>query len=515
MFAKISSIGLFGLNAFPVTAEISASQGVPSVDIVGLADQSVQESRLRIKSAIQNSGLKFGSMKCVINLSPAGVKKSGSGYDLAILVALLTAAGYIKCGLDGRAFIGEVSLGGEVCAVQGALAMAIEAAANGMNELFLPYENAAEASVVKNLRIYGVKTVNELLSHLCGRKPIEPAKPLPMTEDSYRSVLDFADVKGQEAVKSAIEVAAAGFHNMLMIGPPGTGKSMIAKRIPSVLPRMSFEESIETTKIHSVAGILSAEHPLVTQRPFRNVSHTASSVGLIGGGSTPKPGEISLAHNGVLFLDEFPEFDRRVLETLRQPLENGEITISRAAGAVTYPCNIMLVAAMNPCPCGNYGSPLKKCTCTLQQVQRYLGKISQPILDRIDIQTEVSAVRYEDLAGSGKSECSAAMAERIAKAREIQDKRFAGTDVRANSGITPDILHEVCVLDDKAGDYLKLAFEKTGLSARAYDRVLKVARTCADLDGSELIRKPHIARAVSYRSLDRKYWGNGISLDQQ
>jgi magnesium chelatase family protein len=275
---------------------------------------------------------------------------------------------------------------------------------------------------------------------------------------------------------------------------------------------MSFEESIETTKIHSVAGALSPEYPLVTQRPFRNVSHTASSVGLIGGGSTPKPGEISLAHNGVLFLDEFPEFDRKVLETLRQPLENGEITISRAAGAVTYPCNIMLVAAMNPCPCGNYGSPLRKCTCTVQQVARYLGKISQPILDRIDIQAEVSAVSYDDLAGTGKSESSAAMAERIAKAREIQEKRFKGTSIRANSGITPDILHEVCVLDERAGSYLKLAFEKTGLSARAYDRVLKVARTCADLDGSEVIQKSHIARAVCYRSLDRKYWSNSLSL---
>ncbi len=515
MVTKISSIGLFGLNAFPVKVEISASQGVPTLDIGGLADQSVQESRMRIKAAIQNSGMKTGSLKCVINLSPSGIRKSGSGYDLAILAAVLSVTGYIPKELDGKAFIGEVSLSGDICGIQGALAMAIEAAANGIGELYLPYENAAEASVVKNIRIYGVRNVSELAAHLCGRRLIRPAEPLPITEENYRTDLDFADVKGQEAVKSAIEVAAAGFHNMLMIGPPGTGKSMIAKRIPTVLPRMSFEESIETTKIHSVAGVLSPDQPLVTHRPFRNVSHTASSVGLIGGGSTPKPGEISLAHNGVLFLDEFPEFDRRVLETLRQPLENGEITISRAAGAVTYPCNIMLVAAMNPCPCGNYGSKVRKCTCSVQQVSRYLGKISQPILDRIDIQTEVSSVSYDDLAGSGKSESSAAMAERIAAAREIQQKRFRGTNIRANSGITPDILHEVCVLDEKAGSYLKLAFEKTGLSARAYDRVLKVARTCADLDGSEIIQKAHIARAVSYRSLDRKYWGNSLSLSQQ
>lgn len=512
MFAKISSIGLFGLNAFPVTAEISASQGVPAIDIVGLADQSVQESRMRIKSAAENSGMKTGTIKCVINLAPAGVKKSGSGYDLAILTAILTAAGYVPKELEGKAFIGEVSLGGELCPINGALAMAVEAVQSGIKELYLPSENAAEASVVKGLRIYGVKTVKELVDHLCGRKLIKAADPYTVTEDNYRTVLDFADVKGQEAVKGAIEVAAAGFHNLLMIGPPGTGKSMIAKRIPTVLPRMSFEESIETTKIHSVAGMLSPSSPLITRRPFRDVSHTASSVGLIGGGSIPKPGEISLAHNGVLFLDEFPEFDRRVLETLRQPLENGCITISRAAGSVVYPCNIMLVAAMNPCPCGNYGSKIKQCTCTAQQVARYLGKISQPILDRIDIQIEVSSVKYEDLAGNAKSESSAAMAERIAAAREIQEKRFRGTEITSNSGITADLLHEVCVLDDKAGDYLKLAFEKTGLSARAYDRVLKVARTCADLDGSEVIRKPHIARAITYRSLDRKYWGSSVRI---
>ncbi len=512
MFAKISSVGLFGLNAFPVTAEISASQGVPSIDIVGLADQSVQESRMRIKAAIQNSKMKLGSLKCVINLSPASVKKSGSGYDLAILAAMLTVAGYIPGELDGKAFIGEVSLGGEICPVAGALAMAIEASKSGITELYLPYDNAREASVVKDIRIYGVKTISELAAHLTGKKLLMPAEPAPITEEDYRAELDFSEVKGQEAVKAAIEVAAAGFHNMLMIGPPGTGKSMIAKRIPTVLPRMSFEESIETTKIHSVAGMLSPTSPLITKRPFRNVSHTASSVGLIGGGSIPKPGEISLAHNGVLFLDEFPEFDRRVLETLRQPLENGEITISRAAGAVTYPCNIMLVAAMNPCPCGNFGSPIKRCTCTVQQVAHYLGKISQPILDRIDIQTEVSSVSYDDLASKGKSESSAAMAERIAKAREIQEKRFKGTQIRSNSGITPDMLHEVCVLDEKAGQYLRLAFEKTGLSARAYDRVLKVARTCADLDGSEIIGKSHVARAISYRSLDRKYWGGAVAL---
>ena len=503
----MDSIGLFGLNAYPVTAEISAAPGIPAVDIVGLADQSVQESRLRIKSALANSGIKLPQLNCVVNLSPANVRKSGSCFDLPILTAMLAAAGVIPAELSGKAFIGEVSLGGDLCPVQGVLAMAIEAAARGIKELYVPCPNAKEAAVVQGIRVYGVKTVSALAAHLCGVVPIKPEQPAEITEESYKSALDFADVKGQDAVKGAIEAAAAGFHNILMIGPPGTGKSMIAKRIPTVLPRMSFEESIETTKIHSVAGVLSPDRPLVTCRPFRNVSHTASSVGLIGGGSIPKPGEISLAHNGVLFLDEFPEFDRKVIETLRQPLENGEITISRAAGSVSYPCNIMLVAAMNPCPCGNYGAEGKTCTCTKNQISNYLGKISRPILDRIDIQTEVSSVKYEELSGRERSECSAAMAERIARAREIQRERYKGTSVRANSGITPDILHEVCVLDSGAEEYLKNAFEKSGLSARAYDRILKVARTCADLEGSEIIHRKHIARAVGYRSLDRKYWG--------
>lgn len=505
MFAKVSTFGLAGISAFEVKVESSTEKGTPDFRITGLGDMSIQESRQRVLAAMDNSGFSTDKVRAVVNLYPADVKKSGSSYDLPILVSVLSAMGEIALPQDTDAFLGELSLSGELAGTTGILPMTAAAKEIGFKRVFLPYINAREAALVRGIEIYGIKSVRQLADFLAGKESIKPQEPfVPNAEDYFDSV-DFSDVKGQENIKSAIQTAAAGFHNILMIGPPGSGKSMIAKRIPGVLPTMTFEESLQTTSVYSVAGMLDDKCPFITRRPFRPVSHTASAAGIVGGGKIPSPGEISLAHNGVMFLDELPEFRRDVLETLRQPLEDKKAVITRASGKTSYPCKTMLVAAMNPCPCGNNGSE-GKCNCTSAAIMKYLGKISRPVLDRIDIQIEVNAVKYEQLREKAGGLTSAEIRENIERAREIQKQRFKGTDILFNSEIPPSKLTEYCPLDEQAECLLRNSFDILGLSARAYDRIMKVARTAADLDGSDTIAKKHISRAVQYRTLDRKYW---------
>ena len=501
MFSSIKSFGVSGVGGYGVSVEVYISNGLPGFDIVGLPDAAVKEARERVRAAIKNRGFRFPVSRLTVNLAPADKKKAGTVYDLPILVGILSAAGDIRNPGDDCAFLGELSLTGEVRPVHGVLPMALAAKRSGVKKLFVPMENAAEAAFAEDVEVYGIKTVTELISHLKEDEILSPTAA-PELSDSSSMIPDFSDVKAQENVKRALEIAAAGGHNILIVGPPGAGKSMLAKRLPGILPDMSRDEMIETTEVHSVAGLTGRDNPIVSQRPFRAPHHTVAAAGLAGGGSVPRPGEISLAHNGVLFLDELPEFRRDTLEALRQPLEDGAVTVSRVAASVTYPSRFMLVCAMNPCKCGWYGHPSGRCRCSENDVRRYHSRISGPLLDRIDLIVEVPALEYEELRRKAPAESSAEIKKRVNAARDIQHRRFENDGSMCNARMGTSELRKYCALSEESDALMKAAFEAMGLSARSYDRILRVARTIADMEDADNIGPEHIAEAIQYRTYD-------------
>lgn len=511
MLVKVYAAALQGIDATIVTIEVNSSRGIKFF-LVGLPDSAVKESHERIISALQVNGYRFPSRQIVVNMAPADIRKEGSAYDLPLAIGILASAGEVsEEKLSKYLIMGELSLDGSLQPIKGALPIAISARAQGYEGFILPKQNAREAAVVNNLNVYGVENIKEVIEFFNGERELEPTI-VNTREEFYQHQsnfpFDFADVKGQENVKRALEVAAAGGHNVIMIGAPGSGKSMMAKRLPSILPPLSLGESLETTKIHSVAGKLSKNDSLIATRPFRAPHHTISQVAMVGGGSNPQPGEISLAHNGLLFLDELPEFNRSVLEVLRQPLEDRHISISRAKYSLDYPASFMLVASMNPCPCGYYNHPTKACVCNPGQVHRYLNRISGPLLDRFDLQIEIVPVPFEKMAEQKQADNSATIRERVIKARKIQEERFANhPGVYCNAQMESKLLHQYANPDEKGLNLLRTAMTRLNLSARAYDRILKVARTIADLEASEAIQPNHIAEAISYRNLDRESWG--------